>query len=509
MKLRPRRSPSDFVGRRPRTAHNRGKQRRQREAVRKQLARHRRADGVLPTSLVAEAAGTVGVTVRTMQRWLSDDAGGDRRREPLAPEYQVLVAKHQRLAPAFREAQAAGYPYSYFTFRRQFGELPEAVRSGLLFGVREATKHQVYTTFDPQPRNGLWVLDGMELPNEMRRADGKAVKGWIISVFDVGTRTCLASSLCFTSNSEVVAAAIAEAMVGWDGPDGTFVGGVPERLTWDNGREFINDHITTALIELGLSADAGPAYTPWLRPTLERWHATIQDEFARHVPGFTHGQVRRNGKPYADPPGALWVPERMQAELDLYRDRYNFDRVHSTLGSTPYATWCASSTSVTRANDDEVWWSFMKSSKTPKVTGKGLRFNNAHYVHGELNAHVGRQMTVRYMLGSSTYIGVFDGEHFVCVAKRLDRLTREEKTAIAAGRREQLGTISSILSEARRDRLASWTEDGVRHTPDDPDLALPPAVTVPAQRAGRQETEDLDVLLAFPPQADPATGGPA
>jgi len=56
----------------------------------------------------------------------------------------------------------------------------------------------------------------------------KPTKGGIISVFDVGTRTCVATILCFTSNSEVAAAAIAEAMVGWDGPDGTFVGGVPE-----------------------------------------------------------------------------------------------------------------------------------------------------------------------------------------------------------------------------------------------------------------------------------------
>jgi putative transposase len=506
MKLHPRRTPDDFAHRRTEAAHNRGKRRRQRQAVRKQLARHRSSDGVVPTALVTEVADRVGVTVRTVQRWLRDDAGGDRRREPLAPEYQVLVAKHQRLAPAYREAQAAGYRQSYFTFRRQFAELPEAVRMGLQFGPREATKHQVYTTFDPEPRNALWVLDGMELPNEVMRPDGKAVKPWIVSVFDVGTRTCLASSMCFTSNSEIVAAAIAEAMVGWDGPDGAFVGGVPERLTWDNGREFINDHITTALIELGLSADAGPAYTPWLRPTIERFHATIQDEFARHAPGFTHGQVRRNGKPYSDPLGALWVPERMQAEINLYRDKYNFDRVHSSLGTTPYAAWCASGNPITRANEDEVWWSFMKSSKTPKVTGKGLRFNNAYYVHPDLNAHVGRRMTVRYMLGADTHVGVFDGEHFVCVAKHLDRLTQEEKTAAAAGRREQLGSINSILSEARRDRLASWTEDGVRHTADDPDLALPPAVSVPEQRAGRQETEDLDALLAFPPQADAGAG---
>lgn len=508
MKLRPRRAPSDFVRRRSAKAHTRGRRQRQRAVVRKQLVRHRRADGVLPSAVVAEVAGQVGVTTRTILRWVSDEPGQDRRRKPLAREHQVLVAKHQRLAPAHREAKAAGYPDSYDTFRRQFGELPEAIRTGLMFGVREAVKRQVYTTFDPEPRNGLWVLDGMELPNEMMRADGKPTKGWIISVFDVGTRTCLASSLCFTANSEVVAAAIAEAMVGWEGPDGTFVGGVPERLTWDNGREFINDHITTALIELALPADAGPAYTPWLRPTLERWHATIQDEFARHAPGFTHGQVRRNGKPYADPVGALWVPERMQAELDLWRDRYNFDRAHSGIDSTPFAAWCASSNPVIRADEVEVWWSFMKSTKTPKVTGSGLRFNNVHYVHVDLNAHVGRQMTVRHMLGSSTYIGVFDGEHFVCVAKRQDRLTREEKTAIAAGRREQLGDINSILAESRRDRLASWTEDGVRHTPDDPDLALPPAVTVAAQRAGRQETEDLGVLLAFPPQADLGNGDP-
>ena len=507
MKLRPRRAPSDFVRRRSPKAHTRGRRQRQREVVRKQLARHRRPDGALPSVVVAEIAGQVGVTSRTILRWASEEPG-DRRREPLTRSCQVLVAKHQRLAPAYREAQAAGYPDSYDTFRRQFGELPEAIRNGLLFGPREATKHQVYTTFDPELCNGLWVLDGMELPNEMVRADGKPTKGWIISVFDVGSRVCLASLLCFTSSSAVVAAAIAEAMVGWEGPDGTFVGGVPERLTWDNGREFINDHITSALIELALPAAAGPAYTPWLRPTLERWHATVQDEFARHSPGFTHGHVRRNGKPYTDPAGALWVPERMQAELDLWRDKYNFDRVHSGIGSTPFAAWCASGKPVTRADEADVWWSFMKSTKTPKVTGMGLRLNNVHYVHNDLNAHVGRQMTVRYMLGSSTYIGVFDGEHFVCVAKRQDRLTPDEKAAVVAGRGQQLGDIYSILAEARRDRLASWTEDGVRHTPDDLDLALPAAATGPAQRAGRQEAADLDALLAFPPRIDIADGDP-
>lgn len=504
MKLNPRRTPSDFVRRRSAKAHDRGRRSRQRAVVRKQLAKRRRPDGSLPPEVVAEAASQVGVSIRTIQRWANEDAGGDRRRTPLERAYQTLVGKHQRLAPAHREAEAAGYPHSYPTFRRQFGELPEAIRTGLQLGPREAVKHQIYTTLDPQLRNGLWIADGMELPNLMVRADGKLAKGWIISIFDVGTRTCLSSALCFTSNSEVVAAAIAAAMVGWEGPDGTFVGGVPERLTWDNGKEFINDHITGALIELALPADAGPAYTPWLRPTLERWHAIVQEEFARHAPGFTHGQVRRNGKPYADPISALWAPERMQAELDVWRDRYNLDRVHTTLGSTPFDAWRGASNPLTRADDEDVWWSFMKATKTPKVTGKGLRFNNVLYVHNALNDYVGRQMTVRYMLGSTKYIGVFDGERFVCVAKDLDHVTLEEKVAIAAGRREQLGTIGSILAEARRDRLASWTEDGVRHTPNDADPALPPAMTMPNERAERQVADDLDALLAFPPQTDDA-----
>jgi transposase InsO family protein len=242
-------------------------------------------------------------------------------------DYLPVIARYQALRPAYVELAAAGeIDKSFSTFRRWFYEqYPEAVRRGILYGSKAMPAVESYNEISISRRNEVWILDAMSIPAHALDSRGEVITPTIVSVIDGAHRVLLASRVCVVATAEVVSLTLAEAMYGFRTPDGTFVGGRPDRVAWDNGNEFLADVVTVSVLNAGVTPEVGPVYTPWLRGRLERWHSTIQDQMCRRLPGYTHGQRSRHAnRAYTTTDKTkLWTLELVQAEVDAWLLRYN------------------------------------------------------------------------------------------------------------------------------------------------------------------------------------------
>jgi len=116
------------------------------------------------------------------------------------------------------------------------------------------------------------------------------------------------------TSSDVVAC-IAAGVQGHTEPDGTFVGGVPTEIAWDNAAEFLSEHVTQMVLTLGILGTAVTPYAPYEKGKIESWHNTVQNELYASMPGFSHGPRFFSGR-------ELWQPgdTRQLLTEDLLRE---------------------------------------------------------------------------------------------------------------------------------------------------------------------------------------------
>jgi transposase InsO family protein len=319
-------SPSDGQRRRGERAANKRR-------VAAALESRRRRDGTFSRRLLNQVAETAGISYRTVLRAVNAEPI-ERSAWRGSVDMLPIIAKHQALRPAYVELADAGrVDKSYNTFRRWWLEnYPQSVRDGIIFGTKAMPAVESFNEISIARRNEVWILDGMSLPAHARDATGQRITPGLITVIDGASRVVLACRVCAVSTAEVVTLTLAEAMYGFSAPDGTFVGGRPDRVAWDNGNEFLADVVTVAVLNAGVTPEVGPIYTPWLRGRLERWHNTIQDQMCRRLPGYTHGQRSRHAnRAYTTNDVAkLWTLDLIQAEVDAWLLRYN-SRDHGAL----------------------------------------------------------------------------------------------------------------------------------------------------------------------------------
>lgn len=326
MNRRPRKPPQEVTRRTRDAERRRGEQSARKRRVAAALEPHRRRDGTFPRKLVQQVAATAGMSYRTVLRAANAEPR-ERGAWQGSDELLPVIANHQALRPAHAELAAAGkVDVSLSTFRRWWLDAhPQSVRDGIIFGTKAMPAVESFNEITIARRNELWILDAMSVPAHGLDAAGRIITPALISVLDAATRVALAARVCATPSAEVVTLALAEAMFGFRAPDGTFVGGRPDRVAWDNGNEFLADVVTVSVLNAGVTPEVGPIYTPWLRGRLERWHGTIQDQMVRRLPGYTHGQRRRHaGRAYAtNDRSKLFSLDLIQAEVDAWLLRYN------------------------------------------------------------------------------------------------------------------------------------------------------------------------------------------
>ncbi|MBA2897740.1 putative transposase [Nonomuraea soli] len=495
-----------------------------------------RAAGHLSTEHVRLAASGLAVTERTIWRWLDQPAQDAPRRPGRAP-YELSVADREAFAyfrgniaavhrarsavtaplpppaehavgvaetaggvvvPDFlRQGWAGARPLALRTLQEAFArQLTPAERAAWRTGEDGRRQASVYLTRPRSPRNHTWEADHKQLPIVVLPPRGPALKPWLTTVVDDGTRALLGWAIAVTPHTGTVLTAFHMALV-YDVERGPF-GAVPALVRIDRGLEFAAGAVYDVLAALCVDRHRLPsrkAYRKAYRKgKVERIHRTIDETLLRGLPGFTGGPRDAAGKLYGpiddryaaraaahdDSDPGLAQPMRIERLASTFADWarwYNTTRPHRMLdGRTPLQAWESDTGPLHRVEADKLRH-LLLAATTRVIAKDGIHFNNLAYIAPELQGRGGQRVEIRHMPHDDRFVEVYlDGRH-LCTAHPAERLTPEQAEAFRAHTRAEarrLGQERRRATARARAELVPLTETSAGGPPAEARI-LPPA----------------------------------
>lgn len=470
-----------------------------RRATVARLADLREAGSLTPAHVRLAAAGH-GVDERTVRRWL---ARADQTRPP-RPEWHQLEPADREAYAYFRgnvtavararaavlagQSAAAGVPVPAFlvsgwaqarpvalrTLQRAFAEqMTPAERAYWVSGEAGRRAAGVYLTRPWTPRNQVWEMDHKELPILVLPRRGRAVKPWLTSVVDDGTRSLLGWAITLTPSAATVLTALRMALT-HDPTRGPY-GAVPAGVRIDRGLEFAAQAVKDALAALCVDPSRLPGYTPHRKGKIERLHLTIEQTLLGGLPGYTKGPRDAAGRlhgPLSDrvrdreaaahaAVGPMRLERFVAERFAPWVTWYNTARPHSMLeGLAPLQAWLADDTVLHRV-DAALLRHLLLAGEDKTVQKNGVRHNNLHYVASELNGRGGQVVQIRYMPHDDRSIEVYLGGTHLCTAYPQGQLTAEQATQYrehAQAEAKRLAAQRRRASRRTRTELAPLSE---------------------------------------------------
>ena len=426
------------------------------------------AAGEIPPELWRESADQSGYSVRHLKRMVKEVLAATTEGAPvafsggfnvdadvitavfltcgnLAGAHRLLLKNERRDLPSARHFARC--------VTQQLGTTSLEYARG---GSVTTRNTQIYLPMRKVTRGHTLELDHTELPIWVVPDKTKTpVRPWLTTALDVGTRYPLSWVITFgTPSSAEVRACMVQAMTVRAAPDGnTFVGGVPMRAVWDRGLEFLAEVITQSCMRLQVIPVALPAYSPQLKPHIERFQGFLKRDALPGLPGYIDGGTDVRGRS-AIASAALGESEFLLKIAD-WIDSYVTEHVHGSLGCTPLEAWQRDGTPIRKAADAQLWEDFLAQKDNVKISKNGVRFDTIDFVAAELNGHVGRKVEVRYLPNDRTFIEVFlDGIH-LCTAFPRNDLTEDQDLAIKKHRQAERAKATARFSTANRQRRES------------------------------------------------------
>lgn len=395
----------------------------------------------------------------------------------------------QRPMPSFRTFARA--------IQQQVDAATKAYAKGGSLAVRDA---QLYLPMEKVPPGHTYEFDHTELPIwVIPKGTRTPVRPHLTTAFDVGARYPLAWVVTFgRPTQEEVAACLAQAATIRLAPGGkTEVGGAPVRALWDRGLEILATLIGEACMDIGTIPVPLPAYSPNLKPHLERFHRFLKEAFIATLPGYTDKirDVRGNS---AIAMAALLEDEFLVA-LDKWMDWYITEHHHTSLGCTPLQAWQNGNVCSTHVPDHLLHDYFLKSKVKVKVSKNGVRFDGDYYISADLGRIIGRHADIRYLPHDRTFVEVFIDNDFVCTATNAVNLTDQQRADIVARRTEARKTARKRSTSANRQRRANHDsverlQPGKKGTPPTVANADDSAIEIIAEELESARLESAQIL---------------
>lgn len=431
------------------------------------LVEVRRRDGRVSETRVGQVATVLGCSRATVYRWLAAGRlpSAQRARFVLKEEHlDAFFAVRGSAAAAYRLLTAAGsrgLP-SRSTFERAIRrDLSCAERARAREGVEGERRYSLYLSRQEPARNATWEADHKELDVLVSAQRGlRPRRPWLTVFVDTYSRAVMGYAVSMIPDRGVVLAALCAALR--CDPDRGPFGGIPGQLRCDRGLEFTADAITEAAVAVGCEVQLTPAYMPFRKGKVERFHATVVSELLATLPFYTQGPRQADGRLIApsDEPMSL---RALVAELDRWVQQYNLTRAHRGLnGQTPLERWQSDATPI-RLAEEGLLRRFLLAGECRRVTKRGVHFFGGWYLAGELNAIVGDEVDVRFMPNDQRSIEIYHRDRWLCTALPADKLDDEARARVLRARREDAKRARRYERRARRQaavRLATLTGPG-------------------------------------------------
>lgn len=310
--------------------------------------------------------------------------------------------------------------------------------------------------------NQVWELDST--PTDIITEDGR--RHAVVGCVDVWSRRVM-FIVAPTSRAVAVTALLRKAILAW---------GVPATVKTDNGADYVSKHVRRVLLDLGVTHDICPPFSPNSKPHIERVLGTMSHQLMELLPGYIgHDVVERKAiehrKTFAARHGgesAIQVgvsSEELQAKVDDWAE-YAYGRaVHGGLdGMSPFEKACTWTAPVARVGDERALDMLLAEAPGQggyrQVTNKGIRLDRGTFIAPELGRYIGEQVAVRYDPMDLGVIYVFEAEtgQFVCKAECPERTGIDRRKATAAAKADQKQFVGEKVRALKREAAAITPE---------------------------------------------------
>ncbi|MET8765766.1 DDE-type integrase/transposase/recombinase [Streptomyces sp. NPDC004658] len=226
-------------------------------------------------------------------------------------------------------------------------------RAGYRHGPEAARALDVFAKRPRAWRNHVWEADHVQAPLRVE-ADGDLVPPYVTWFIDCATKAITGLAVTpGTPTRASVLAALRSAVLRTD-PYGP-VGGLPEHVRFDRGRDFLSRTVTAALTALDADITVLPPYSPHLKGSIENLNHCVSRMLFTALPGYTPKKPLRrpDRRPETAPPMSFEAfTEHVLAWAQWWNTEHQPAELH---GATPLEAWQADPTPLNDVPAADVW----------------------------------------------------------------------------------------------------------------------------------------------------------
>lgn len=471
-----------------------------RPAVVRQLLGLREA-GELKTAYVKLVADSVGVSVRTVWRWLAcaEQTGmverPERRRLRITEEIIDVLADYQGNVKRAHEhltrlALAAGQePVGLTTLHDAIArDLDPGFMAGLRQGIPAARGFDPCFQRPTVARNEVWEGDHKQAETVVMMPDKKPSRVWVTWFEDRGTGYVMGWAVTAGSAHRGSVLAAVRMSVLREAPYGP-AGGLPHLVRVDGGADFLSKTVLRAFGLLGVPVHR--VRSARHKGGIERLNRTSMTRFFADLPRYTKAprldHRRRLGE--SDPPLTF---EAFVGLLGEWVHKHNTQHVIKRTGMTPLAAWQTDPTEIRPEPSASELRAFMLESdhRPRKITSHGVEFAGRAYMPENGVGRIGLEVRVRWMPHHTHEIDLytFRGNRYLGRAFLSNEASEDLRVKVLLERDEHSRVLRQVLkraAERKRDRHLPSTRP-----------ELPVRALRMTEREARAELEGTKALAA-------------
>lgn len=408
--------------------------------------RHAAARGLTLRSAVTAVASQVGVSERTLWRWLARSGATDAKTlwQPAEDDLAVYALWGANASAAWRQRRDDGAAVpSLRTFQQGVAAaLTPGQRAGLRSGENARREFDAYLRWEPDARNDLWESDHKQLDIDVSASGfDRPVRPWFTLFVEAFSRVIPGWALSARPHSGSILAAFGSAVA--VSPAKPW-GGVPVRLRVDRGADFLCDAVRDACGRLGVVLDPAPPYSPFRKGKVEAGGKLIDRGLLPPLPGY-----RGAGPETRAARSELMTFAQLVEHLRTGIDTWNNSHAHPVLGCTLAEAWQRDATPIRTVEAERLRWMMLAEDRRT-VQKEGVRFAGRYFTAPELTGRRGTVVRVLHWPHDDRRIEVVIGEEWLCTAYPQGALSADQRSAVLAERRRQKAEADRLRRKAAR-----------------------------------------------------------
>jgi transposase InsO family protein len=240
-----------------------------------------------------------------------------------------------------------------------------------------------------------------------------------------------------------------------DDGSGVDIGGPCDQLVCDNARAFRSHLVEGMMTGLGVGVAPTPVFSPAAKGKVERVGQTIQANVVTGLAGVVTRAERLNMSHAMEVPSQHWLEfDQLEAIVAEVVHIYNYETVHSALGTTPFERYAQRTGPRAHFADETLAEHYQRlawDDGKRRLQKSGVFVFGEYWLGTRLDENlIGDEVVVKSLHHRLDRLAVFDSDdHFIGMVKRSSTFDADERSLLTSRRLETGKAVSRFSKRAR------------------------------------------------------------